>query len=101
MSAAAAYRTTMDGFTSRGHKMNLAQEILESAKPLVGNLSWFSALSADHQVALLEVRDSWRKSAGESGISASQMARAICEKLGARGIRVAKYRQVQRWLTQD
>jgi len=79
---------------------NLAKEILESVKPSAGNQSWFSALSSDHQGAILEVRDSWRKTAEASGVSASQMAKTIVEKLTARGYKVAKFRQVQRWLTQ-
>ena len=80
--------------------MDLAKEILESAKPSAGNQSWFHALSDEHQNAILEVRESWRKTAESSGVSASQMAKTIVEKLMARGYKVAKYRQVQRWLTQ-
>lgn len=80
--------------------MDLAKEILESAKPSQGNQSWFSALSDEHQSAILEVRDSWRKTSEATGVSACQMAKTIVEKLSARGYKVAKYRQVQRWLTQ-
>lgn len=79
---------------------NLATEILESVKPTAGNQSWFSVLSDEHQSAILEVRDSWRKTAKSSGVSATQLAKTIIEKLTARGYKVAKFRQVQRWLTQ-
>jgi hypothetical protein len=97
---AAASPTKTGGFTSRAKRMDLAREILESAKPSAGNQSWFSALSEEHQSAILEVRDSWRKTSEATGVSASQMAKTIIEKLSARGYKVAKYRQVQRWLTQ-
>jgi hypothetical protein len=33
-------------------------------------------------------------------VSATQLAKTIIEKLTARGYKVAKFRQVQRWLTQ-
>lgn len=90
------------GFTSRENRMepDLAKEILQSARPSAGSQSWFSVLSDEHQNAILEVRDSWRKTAEISGISASQMAKTIVEKLTARGYKVSKFRQVQRWLTQ-
>jgi hypothetical protein len=80
--------------------MDLAKEILESAKPSPGNQSWFHALSSEHQNAILEVRDSWRKTSEATGVSASQMAKTIVEKLTARGYKTSKFRQVQRWLTQ-
>jgi hypothetical protein len=80
--------------------MDLAKEILESARPSPGNQSWFHALSEEHQSAILEVRDSWRKTTEATGVSACQMAKTIVEKISARGYKVAKYRQVQRWLTQ-
>ena len=98
---AAASPTMTGGFTSRGKKMDLATEILESAKPSPANQSWFSALSSDHQSAILDVRESWRKTHETTGVSASQMAKTISEKLQSRGYKVAKYRQVQRWLTQS
>jgi hypothetical protein len=47
------------------------------------------------------VRDQWRKTSDATGISASQMAKTIVEKLVARGYTPSKWRQVQRWLTQD
>jgi hypothetical protein len=102
MSLVAAFQTTTGGFTFRESRMepNLAKEILESAKPLEGNQSWFSALSSDHQSAILEVRESWRKTAEKTGVSASQLAKTIVEKLSARGYKTPKFRQVQRWLTQ-
>jgi hypothetical protein len=46
------------------------------------------------------VRDQWRKTSGATGVSASQMAKTIVEKLTARGYTPSKWRQVQRWLTQ-
>jgi len=79
---------------------NLATEILESVKSTAGSQSWFSVLSDEHQSAIIEVRDSWRKTAKSSGVSATQLAKTIIEKLTARGYKVAKFRQVQRWLTQ-
>lgn len=98
----AASPMTTDGFTSRASRMqpDLAKEILESARPSVGSQSWFSALSDEHQNAILDVRESWRKTAAISGISASQMAKTIVEKLKARGYETSKWRQIQRWLTQ-
>jgi hypothetical protein len=33
-------------------------------------------------------------------VSATQLAKTIIEKLTARGYKVSKFRQVQRWLTQ-
>ena len=81
--------------------MDLAKEILESAKPSPTNLSWFAGLSSEHQDAVLAVRDQWRKTSDATGISASQMAKTIVEKLVARGYTPSKWRQVQRWLTQD
>lgn len=80
---------------------DLAKEILESAKPLSANQSWFSGLSSEHQDAVLAVRDQWRKTAGTTGVSASQLAKTIIEKLSARGYKTPKFRQVQRWLTQS
>ncbi len=80
--------------------MDLAKEILESAKPSAGNQSWFHGLSSEHQDAVLAVRDQWRKTAEATGISASQMAKTIVAKLTARGYKTSKFRQVQRWLTQ-
>lgn len=79
---------------------DLAQEILESAKPLQANQSWFGGLSSEHQDAVLAVRDKWRKTAEATGVSASQLAKTIVEKLSARGYKTPKFRQVQRWLTQ-
>ena len=79
---------------------DLAQEILESARPSPANQSWFHGLSSDHQDAVLAVRDQWRKTADATGVSASQMAKTIVEKLTARGYTPSKWRQVQRWLTQ-
>lgn len=79
---------------------DLAKEILESAKPLLANQSWFGALSSEHQDAVLAVRDKWRKTAEATGVSASQLAKTIVEKLSARGYKTPKFRQVQRWLTQ-
>lgn len=81
--------------------MDLAKDILESARPSPGNQSWFHALSGEHQDAVLAVRDQWRKTSEATGISASQMAKTIVEKLAARGYTPSKWRQVQRWLTQD
>lgn len=81
--------------------MDLAKEILESARPSPTNLSWFGGLSSEHQEAVLAVREQWRKTSEATGISASQMAKAIVEKLTARGYTPSKWRQVQRWLTQD
>lgn len=78
---------------------DLAQEILESARPI--SQSWFQELSREHQDAVLVVRDQWRKTSEFTGISASQMAKTIVEKLQARGYTPSKWRQVQRWLTQD
>lgn len=99
-SRVAASPTTTDGFTSRASRMDLAKEILESARPSPGNQSWFDALSGEHRDAVMAVREQWRKTSEATGISASQMAKTIIEKLTARGYKVAKYRQVQRWLTQ-
>ena len=97
---AVASPTMTGGFTSRENRMDLAKEILESARPAPASQSWFSVLSNDHQSAILDVRESWRKTHETTGVSASQMAKTIIEKLEARGYKVAKYRQVQRWLTQ-
>jgi len=80
--------------------MDLAKEILESARPLLANQSWFHGLSSEHQDAVLAVRDQWRKTSDATGVSASQMAKTIVEKLTARGYTTSKWRQVQRWLTQ-
>ena len=80
--------------------MDLAAEILESAKPSPVNQSWFQGLSSEHQDAVLAVRDQWRKTSEATGVSASQMAKTIVEKLQARGYTPCKWRQVQRWLTQ-
>jgi len=80
--------------------MDLAAEILESAKPSPANQGWFQGLSSEHQDAVLAVRDQWRKTSGSTGVSASQMAKTIVEKLTARGYTPSKWRQVQRWLTQ-
>jgi hypothetical protein len=79
--------------------MDLAKEILGSAKPSQGNKSWFDGLSEEHQSAIREVRDHWRRTAESSGVSACQMAKTIIEKLTARGYKVSKYKQVVRWLT--
>jgi len=78
---------------------DLVREILESAKRHPGR-SWFAGLPEDHQRAIAEVRETWRRTAGSTGISATEMARVIVEKLTARGCRVAKPKQVQAWLTQ-
>lgn len=80
--------------------MDLAAEILESAKPSPASQSWFQGLSSEHQDAVLAVRDQWRKTSDATGVSASQMAKTIVEKLTARGYTTSKWRQVQRWLTQ-
>ena len=80
--------------------MDLAKEILESARPSPANQSWFQGLSSEHQDAVLVVRDQWRKTSDATGVSASQMAKTIVEKLTARGYTPSKWRQVQRWLTQ-
>jgi hypothetical protein len=80
--------------------MDLASEILESAKPSPANQSWFQGLSSEHQDAVLAVREQWRKTSDATGVSASQMAKTIVEKLTARGYTPSKWRQVQRWLTQ-
>jgi len=90
----------MDGFTLRASLMDLAKEILESARPSPENRSWFHGLSSEHQDAVLAVRDQWRKTSDATGVSASQMAKTIVEKLQARGYTTCKWRQVQRWLTQ-
>jgi hypothetical protein len=99
-SRVAAFPMTMDGFTFRKSPMDLAKEILESAKPSPANQSWFQGLSSEHQDAVLAVRDQWRKTSDATGVSASQMAKTIVEKLQARGYTPCKWRQVQRWLTQ-
>jgi len=99
-SRGAASPMKMGGFTSRRSRMDLAAEILESAKPSPASLSWFQGLSKEHQDAVLAVREQWRKTADSTGVSASQMARTIVEKLTARGYTTSKWRQVQRWLTQ-
>ena len=80
--------------------MDLATEILESARPSQASLSWFQVLTKEHQDAVLAVREQWRKTADATGVSASQMAKTIVEKLTARGYTTSKWRQVQRWLTQ-
>lgn len=80
--------------------MDLAKEILESAKPTAASQSWFGGLSGEHQEAVLAVREQWRRTSEATGISASQMAKTIVEKLTARGYKTSKFRQVQRWLTQ-
>lgn len=80
--------------------MDLAKEILESARPLPANQSWLHGLSNEHQDAVLAVRDQWRKTSRATGVSASQMAKTIVEKLRVRGYTPCKWRQVQRWLTQ-
>jgi hypothetical protein len=92
--------TTTGGYTFRKSLMDLAKEILESAKPSPANQSWFQGLSSEHQDAVLAVREQWRKTADATGVSASQMAKTIVEKLQARGYATSKWRQVQRWLTQ-
>jgi hypothetical protein len=92
--------TMTGGFTSRRSRMDLAAEILESAKPSPASQSWFQGLSREHQDAVLAVREQWRKTADATGVSASQMAKTIVEKLTARGYTPSKWRQVQRWLTQ-
>jgi hypothetical protein len=46
------------------------------------------------------VRDHWRETSDATGVSASQLAKTIVEKLQARGYTPCKWRQVQRWLTQ-
>ena len=99
-SRVAAFPTTMDGFTSRASLMDLAKEILESARPSPANQSWFHGLSSEHRDAVLAVRDQWRKTSDATGVSASQLAKTIVEKLTARGYETSKWRQVQRWLTQ-
>jgi hypothetical protein len=99
-SRVAAFPTKMGGFTLRRSRMDLAAEILESAKPSPVNQSWFQGLSSEHQDAVLAVRDQWRKTSEATGVSASQMAKTIVEKLQARGYTPCKWRQVQRWLTQ-
>ena len=81
--------------------MDLAAEILESAKPTPANQSWLSGLTDEHRNAILDVRKSWRQTREATGVSATQMAKTIVAKLTARGYTtLAKYRQVQRWLTQ-
>jgi len=99
-SRVAAFPTTTGGYTFRKSLMDLAKEILESAKPSPANQSWFHGLSSEHQDAVLAVRDQWRKTSDATGVSASQMAKTIVEKLQARGYTPCKWRQVQRWLTQ-
>jgi hypothetical protein len=99
-SRVAASPMTTDGFTSRASLMDLAKEILESAKPSPANQSWLQGLSSEHQDAVLAVRDQWRKTSDATGVSASQMAKTIVEKLTARGYTTSKWRQIQRWLTQ-
>jgi hypothetical protein len=92
---------TTDGFTWRSLLMDLAKEILESVRPTEVGRGWFAALPDDHQNAILEVRETWLKTSESTGVSASQMARTICQKLTARGFKVPGYRQVQRWLTRS
>jgi hypothetical protein len=99
-SRVAAYQMTTVGYTFRKSLMDLAKEILESARPSPANQSWFHGLSSEHQDAVLAVRDQWRKTSDATGVSASQMAKAIVEKLTARGYTTSGWRQVQRWLTQ-
>jgi hypothetical protein len=99
-SRVAVFPTMMDGFTSRASPMDLAKEILESARPSPTNQGWFQGLSSEHQDAVLAVRDQWRKTSDATGVSASQMAKTIVDKLTARGYTTSKWRQVQRWLTQ-
>jgi hypothetical protein len=99
-SRVAASPTMMGGYTSRKSLMDLAKEILESAKPSPASQSWLQGLSSEHQDAVLAVRDQWRKTSDATGVSASQMAKTIVEKLQARGYTPCKWRQVQRWLTQ-
>jgi len=99
-SRVAASPTMMDGFTLRVSLMDLAKEILESARPSPANQSWLQGLSSEHQDAVLAVRDHWRKTSDATGVSASQLAKTIVEKLQARGYTPSKWRQVQRWLTQ-
>ena len=81
--------------------MDLATEILESARPSPASQSWFQVLTKEHQDAVLAVREQWRKTTETTGVSASQMAKTIVEKLTARGYTPSKWRQVQRWLTQE
>jgi len=80
---------------------DLAAEILESAKPSPATRSWLQRLSSEHHDAVLAVREKWRKTADATGVSASQMARAIVEKLASRGYTPPTWRQIQRWLTQS
>lgn len=81
-------------------KDDLAKDILESAAPSSASRSWFDALSPEHQSAVREVRDNWRRTREASGVSASQMAKTIHAKLVERGYKVSRWRQIQRWLTQ-
>ena len=100
-SRAVGFQTTTGGSTSRAHQMDLAAEILASARPMPANQSWLSGLTDEHRNAILDVRESWRQTHQATGISASQMARTIVDKLTVRGYaNLSKYRQVQRWLTQ-
>lgn len=79
---------------------NLAKDILESAAPSSVSRSWFDALSPEHQSAVREVRDNWRRTHETTGVSASQMAKTIRAKLLERDYKVSAWRQIQRWLTQ-
>jgi len=101
-SPAVGFLTMTGGSTSRAHQMDLAAEILASAKPSPASQSWLSGLSDEHRSAILDVRESWKKTHEATGVSATQMAKTIVDKLTARGYgRLPKYRQVQRWLTQS
>jgi hypothetical protein len=100
MSRVVASPMMMDGFTLRASLMDLAKEILESAKPSPASQSWLQGLSSEHQDAVVAVREHWRKTSEATGVSASQLAKTIVEKLQARGYTTCKWRQVQRWLTQ-
>ena len=96
------FPTMTGGFTFRAHQMDLAAEILASAKPSPASQSWLSGLSDEHRSAILDVRESWKKTHESTGVSATQMAKTILDKLAACGYsRLPKYRQVQRWLTQS
>ena len=99
---AVASPTMTGGFISKGKKMDLAKEILASARPSPASQSWLSGLSDEHRNAILDVRESWKKTHEATGVSATQMAKTIVDKLTARGYtKLTKYRQVQRWLTQS
>lgn len=92
--------TTTAGFTSsESSQQSLADTILAAAQQHRESRRWFDRLSPELRDVVADVRQRWRATKGNSGVSAAHLARTIIAQMP--GCALPRPKELAAWLNSD